>query len=40
MIEDCMVPEDKEDDKMCRGMNNYAQYIEKREAIQGERLAR
>ena len=39
LIEDWMVPEGKEDDKMCRGMNNYAQYIEKREAIQGERLA-
>jgi len=31
--------EGKEDDKVYRGMNNYAQYIEKREAIQGKRLA-
>ena len=28
-----------EDDKIYRGMNNYAQYIEKREALQGKRLA-
>ena len=31
--------EGKEDDKVYRGLNNYAQYIEKREAIQGKRLA-
>ena len=32
--------EGKKDHKVYyRGMNNYAQYIEKREAIQGERLA-
>lgn len=29
---------DQEDDKVYRGMNNYAQYIEKREALQGKRI--
>jgi RING finger protein 113A len=29
---------DKEDDKIYRGMNNYAQYVEKREAMQGKRI--
>jgi len=28
----------QEDDKVYRGMNNYAQYIEKREALQGKRI--
>jgi len=28
----------KEDDKIYRGMNNYAQYIDKRESLQGKRL--
>lgn len=28
----------QEDDKIYRGMNNYAQYIDKREALQGKRI--
>ena len=29
---------DKEDDKIYRGMNNYAQYIDKKESLIGKRL--